>query len=83
MSLATLHVIAVSMNAWKCSGLDSRALRSKGMVDDDNDVHVNACCLTKQLQSLLLSKFGYDFEIIEYITESFRSCQLQLSNTCF
>ena len=35
MSLATLHVIAVSMNAWKCSGLDSRALRSKGMVDDD------------------------------------------------
>ena len=37
----TEKAIAVSMNAWKCSGLDSRALRSKGMVDDDNDVHVN------------------------------------------
>ena len=68
---------AVSMNAWKCSGLDSRALRRKGMVDDDNDVHVNACCLTKQLQSLLWSKVGHDIKIIEYITESFRSCQLQ------
>ena len=68
---------AVSMNAWKCSSLDSRALRRKGMVDDDNDVHVNACCLTKQLQSLLWNKVGYDFKIIEYITESFRSCQLQ------
>ena len=68
---------AVSMNAWKCSGLDSRALRRKEMVDDDNDVHVNACCLTKQLQSLLWNKVGCDFKIIEYITESFRSCQLQ------
>ena len=47
------------------------------MVDDDNDVRVNACCLTKQLQSLLWNKVGYDFKIIEYITESFRSCQLQ------
>ena len=68
---------AVSMNAWKRSGLDSRALRRKEMVDDDNDVHVNACCLTKQLQSLLWNKVGRDFKIIEYITESFRSCQLQ------
>ena len=65
------------MNAWKCSGLDSRALGRKEMVDDDNDVHVNACCLTKQLQSLLWNKVGCDFKIIEYITESFRSCQLQ------
>ena len=61
------------MNAWKCSGLDSRALGRKEMVDDDNDVHVNACCLTKQLQSLLWNKVGCDFKIIEYITESFRS----------
>ena len=68
---------AVSMNAWKCFGLDSRALGRKEMVDDDNDVHVNACCLTKQLQSLLWNKVGRDFKIIEYITESFRSCQLQ------
>ena len=68
---------AASMNAWKCSGLDSRALGRKEMVDDDNDVHVNACCLTKQLQSLLWNKVGCDFKIIEYITESFRSCQLQ------
>ena len=69
--------IAASMNAWKRSGLDSRALGRKEMVDDDNDVHVNACCLTKQLQSLLWNKVGRDFKIIEYITESFRSCQLQ------
>ena len=73
----TEKAIAVSMNAWKCSGLDSRALRRKEMVDDDNDVHVNACCLTKQLQSLLWNKVGYDFKIIEYTMESFRSCQLQ------
>ena len=33
--------------------------------------------MTKQLQSLLWNKVGYDFKIIEYITESFRSCQLQ------
>ena len=69
----TEKAIAVSMNAWKCSGLDSRALGRKEMVDDDNDVHVNACCLTKQLQSLLWNKVGRDFKIIEYITESFRS----------
>ena len=42
-----------------------------------NDARVNACCLTKQLQSLLWNKVGCDFKIIEYITESFRSCQLQ------
>ena len=52
-------------------------MRRKGIADDDNDVRVNACCLTKQLQSLLWNKVGYDFKIIEYITESFRSCQLQ------
>ena len=46
-------------------------------MDDDNDVRVNACCLTKQLQSLLWNKVGYDFKIIEYTTESLRSCQLQ------
>ena len=45
--------------------------------ENANDVRVNACCLTKQLQSLLWNKVGYDFKIIEYITESFRSCQLQ------
>ena len=67
----------MSMNAWKCFSLDSRALGRKEMVDDVNDVHVNACCLTKQLQSLLWNKVGCDFKIIEYITESFRSCQLQ------
>ena len=73
----TEKAIAASMNAWKCSGLDSRALRRKEMVDDDNDVHVNACCSTKRLQSLLWNKVGCDFKIIEYITESFRSRQLQ------
>ena len=46
-------------------------------MDDDNDVSVNACCLLKHLQSLLWNKVGYDFKSIEYITESFRSCQLQ------
>ena len=46
-------------------------------VEDDNDVHVNACCLMKQLQSLLWAEVGYDVKIIEYITESFRSYQFQ------
>ena len=45
--------------------------------ENANDVRVNACCLTKQLQSLLWNKVGYDFKIIEYTTESLRSCQLQ------
>ena len=43
------------------------------MVDDDNDAHVNACYLLKQLQSLLWVEVGNDVKIIEYITESFRS----------
>ena len=73
----TEHAIAVSMNACKCSGLDSRALGRKEMVDDDDDVHVNSCCLTKKLQILLWNKVGCDFKIIEYSTESFRSCQLK------
>ena len=34
-------------------------------VEDDNDVHVNACCLMKQLQSLLWAEVGYDVKIIE------------------
>ena len=62
----TEKAIAVSMNVWKCSGLDSKALRRKGIVDDDNDVSVNACCLLKHLQSLLWNKVGYDFKSIEY-----------------
>ena len=37
----------VSMNAWRCSCLDSRALWMKRMVDDDNDAHVIACSLRK------------------------------------
>ena len=45
--------------------------------ENANDVRVNACCLTKQLQSLLWNKVGYDFKFIEYTTESLRSCQLQ------
>ena len=61
MSLATSHIIAVSMNAWKCSGLDSRALRRKGMVDNDNDVALmtmeflmSVRLVTKNLMMILL-----------------------------
>ena len=40
-------------------------------------MHVNACCLIKQLQSLLWAEVGHDLKIIEYITESLRSYQLK------
>ena len=64
----TEKAIAVFMNAWKCFSLDSRALGRKEMVDDVNDVHVNACCLMRQLQSILWAEVGYNFKIIEHIT---------------
>ncbi len=61
--LQQLHSLMIDVDAESIARGDAHIFSS--FTENANDVRVNACCLTKELQSLLWNEVGYDFKVIE------------------